>query len=113
MTRAGIAPGPSGYDFHTFECATCDHAHTALAVNDPMKSGTQGWLDGEHMTYGKRVKRSLDVRGFELNADEALEAARNMAPGPERNDALKKAGPLRNTADVHGLIFARRGRPPR
>lgn len=47
MTLARIAPGPIGYDFHTFECARCDHANTALAVNDPMKSGAQGWLDGE------------------------------------------------------------------
>ena len=47
MTLVGIARGPSGYDFHTFECARCDHARTALAVNDPMKSGAQGWLDWE------------------------------------------------------------------
>ena len=47
MMFASIAPGPSGYDFRTFECAKCDHVHTTLVVNDPMKSAVQGWLDGE------------------------------------------------------------------
>ena len=62
---------------------------------------------------GKQPKRSEDLHSCEANADDALEEARNMPPGPERNDALKKAGMLRNTADAYGLIFARRGRPSR
>ena len=62
---------------------------------------------------GKQVKRSPDSGGCGMNAEDALEAARNMPPGPERNDALKRAGILRNAADAYGLIFARRGRPPR
>ena len=48
---------------------------------------------------------------FEADADEALAAARNMAPGPERIEALKAAGKLRNAADVCGRTFAKRGRP--
>jgi hypothetical protein len=32
-------------------------------------------------------------------------------PGPERIEALKAAGMLRNAADVFGVIFAKRGRP--
>jgi len=51
------------------------------------------------------------LHDFEADADEALAAAREMPPGPERIEALKKAGQLRNAADVYGLIFARRGRP--
>ena len=47
MMPARIAPGPSGYGFHSYECTGCDHAQTVLSVNDPMKSGTQGWLEGE------------------------------------------------------------------
>lgn len=48
---------------------------------------------------------------FGADADEALAAARSMAPGPERIEALKAAGKLRNAADLSGIIFAKRGRP--
>jgi len=41
----------------------------------------------------------------------ALEAARSMPPGPERNEAMKKAGILRTAADLQGVFFAKRGRP--
>jgi hypothetical protein len=53
-------------------------------------------------------QRSSD---FGADADEALEAARSMPPGPERVEALKAAGMLRKAADVFGVIFAKRGRP--
>lgn len=45
-------------------------------------------------------------------ADDALEEARRLPHGPARSEALKKAGLLRNAADLHGIIFARKGRPP-
>jgi hypothetical protein len=48
---------------------------------------------------------------FEATADEALEAARDMPPGPARVEALKAAGMLRAAADSFGVIFAKRGRP--
>jgi hypothetical protein len=44
-------------------------------------------------------------------AADALEIARQMAPGPERNEALKMAGALRRSADERGVVFAKRGRP--
>jgi len=44
-------------------------------------------------------------------AADALEIARQMAPGPERNEALKVAGALRRSADERGVVFAKRGRP--
>jgi hypothetical protein len=44
-------------------------------------------------------------------AADALELARLMPPGPERNEALKLASQLRCTADARGLVFAKRGRP--
>jgi hypothetical protein len=47
----------------------------------------------------------------EAEADEALRAAQDMPPGPERVEALKAAGRLRNATDVYGVIFAKRGRP--
>jgi hypothetical protein len=34
-----------------------------------------------------------------------------MAPGSERNEALKIAGALRRCADERGVTFAKRGRP--
>lgn len=46
-------------------------------------------------------------------ADDALEDACKLPHGQERSDALKKAGLLRNAADVHGIVFARKGRPPK
>jgi len=43
----------------------------------------------------------------------ALEQARAMPHGPARNEALKRAGILQNEADMQGLLFAKRGRPPK
>ncbi len=36
-----------------------------------------------------------------------------MPPGAEKTEALRKAGMLRNAADVNGFIFAKLGRPPK
>jgi hypothetical protein len=46
---ARITPGPSGYDFRTFECPLCDYVHEILVtLVDPMISvETSGWLQGE------------------------------------------------------------------
>jgi hypothetical protein len=52
-------------------------------------------------------------RDLDAEATDALEAARLMPPGPDKTDALKKAGLLRNAADINGLFFAKRGRPPK
>lgn len=43
----------------------------------------------------------------------ALEAARRLKPGPERTEAMKRAGILRNAGDLQGVFFAKRGRPPK
>jgi hypothetical protein len=48
---------------------------------------------------------------LEAQALAALEEARTMPPGPARTEAMKKAGVLRNAADLQGLFFAKRGRP--
>jgi hypothetical protein len=50
---------------------------------------------------------------LDAEAQIALEAARRMKPGPERTEAMKRAGILRNAAELQGPIFARRGRPPK
>jgi hypothetical protein len=59
----------------------------------------------------KRTNPSDDARDWDARATEALEAARLMPAGPEKTEALKKAGILRNAADIRGLFFAKRGRP--
>jgi hypothetical protein len=56
----------------------------------------------------KDCKPNLDL---EAEALTALEDARRMAPGPERIEAMKRAGILRNAVDLQGLFFAKRGRP--
>lgn len=48
-----------------------------------------------------------------VEADEALEAARALPKGPEKAEALKRAGLLRAAADARGIEFAKRGRPPK
>jgi hypothetical protein len=47
----------------------------------------------------------------EMLAADALERARLLPPGPERNEALKRASLLRCSADARGPVFAKRGRP--
>lgn len=58
----------------------------------------------------KDLRPKLDL---EAEALSALELARNMEPGPQRTEAMKRAGILRNAADLQGLFFAKRGRPPK
>jgi len=58
-----------------------------------------------------RTKPSPDVYHLHAKAAAALDEARELPPGAEKTEALKKAGLLRNAADIHGLFFAKRGRP--
>ncbi|MEN3349294.1 MAG: hypothetical protein V7632_2929 [Bradyrhizobium sp.] len=57
------------------------------------------------------MAHDLPNRDSDAKADEALEAARTMPSGPEKTEALNKAGLLRNAADAGGITFAKRGRP--
>jgi hypothetical protein len=61
------------------------------------------------MAQEKKVRRpELDLDAETLAA---LEEARAMPHGPERTKAMKKAGNLRNAADLLGIVFGKRGRP--
>ena len=61
------------------------------------------------MAKEKKVRRAeLDL---DAEALVALEQARALPHGPERTEAMKKAGVLRNAADLQGIFFAKRGRP--
>jgi hypothetical protein len=57
--------------------------------------------------------QSSDRPNWLARATEALEKARLMKPGAERNDALKKAGQLQNAADVMGYLRSNELRPPK
>jgi hypothetical protein len=61
-------------------------------------------------------RKKTDVRSqpdLHIEALAALEQARAMPHGPARSEALKRAGLLQNAADMQGLLFAKRGRPPK
>jgi hypothetical protein len=61
-------------------------------------------------------KKKIEVRpkqDLQIEAQAALEQARAMPHGPARSEALKRAGILQNVADMQGLMFAKRGRPPK
>jgi hypothetical protein len=59
------------------------------------------------------MKSIEEDRDWDAEAAEALEAARLLPPGPEKIAALKQAGMLQNTAVKAGIVFQRRGRPPK
>jgi hypothetical protein len=61
------------------------------------------------MVRGKKVR--LPDLDLDAEATMALEQAREMPQGPERTQAMKKAGLLRKAADSRGIVFAKRGRP--
>jgi hypothetical protein len=42
----------------------------------------------------------IDPHDWQARAEDALEKARKMKPGPERIEAMKKAGQLRVAADL-------------
>src|SRR5579863_3917430 len=90
------------------------------AVDDEGKSrqscsnGHHGWgrsAAGAMKRHSQRSSFERDRLEQDVAAADALEIARQMAPGPERNEALKLAGALRRSADERGVIFAKRGRP--
>lgn len=59
----------------------------------------------------KETQRAPDHIDQDILATDALERARLLPPGPERNEALKRASLLRCTVDSRGPVFAKRGRP--
>ena len=59
----------------------------------------------------KETQLAPDRIDQEILANDALERARLLPPGPERNEALKRASLLRCSADSRGPVFAKRGRP--
>jgi uncharacterized membrane-anchored protein len=58
-------------------------------------------------------RQTPDKREWQARAAEALEKARRMKPGPERNEALKKAGQLQSAADMMGYLSSRELQRPK
>jgi hypothetical protein len=63
------------------------------------------------LTQGKQGKKDQPHHDLDADALIALELARNLKPGLERAEAMKRAGSLRHAADLHGVTFPKRGRP--
>jgi len=58
-------------------------------------------------------EQSPERHDWFARAAEALEKARKVKPGAERNEALKKAGQLQSAADVMGYLKSKELRPPK
>jgi hypothetical protein len=87
MSLARVVRVPAGFDIRTYDCTSCDHAHiVTVPADSPIEAGKPGDM-----------------------AADALEAARQMEPGAQRNEALKNAGRLRSAADNLGLDYLRGG----
>jgi hypothetical protein len=56
----------------------------------------------------KHWRPELDL---DAEALAALDEARALPHGPERTEAMKKAGKLQNAADLQRVLFVTRGRP--
>src|SRR5258708_9398423 len=67
--------------------------------------------EGTLRAMSQQTHCSHDRLDWDNLAADALELARLLPPGPERNDALKLATQLRCTADARGLVFAKPARP--
>jgi hypothetical protein len=53
----------------------------------------------------------VNFHDWDVRAYEALEEARKLPQGPERSEALKKAGLLRVAADMKGQLLTKLGTP--
>ena len=48
MKFVRTSPGPTGFEFRTFDCSECDHAEQiAIPLDDPAKSDAVRWFTGE------------------------------------------------------------------
>jgi hypothetical protein len=62
---------------------------------------------------GRPIKNPRPRLDLETESLAVLEAARAMPPGPERTEAMKRAGILRNAAELKALLIVSGGRPPK
>lgn len=91
--------GPSRWLFRGDLFSSHDSSDSRKAGNGP---------HGPRMTHDKKDQADHDL---DADALTALDQARKLKPGPERAEAMKRAGILRRAADLRGLFFPKRGRP--
>jgi len=78
-----------------------------LASKDPANKD----LANKDLASKALVNKDRAQHDLDADALMALEQARKLEPGPERAEAMKRAGILRYAADLRGLFFPKRGRP--
>jgi hypothetical protein len=61
----------------------------------------------------RNIGRTADKHDWHARAAEALEQARRLKPGVERNEALKKAVQLQTAADMTGYLKSKELRAPK
>ena len=60
------------------------------------------------MSKRKSPRQDLDAKAIEAALD-----AQRLPPGPERNEALRKAEKLRNATDMYNYLFSSELSPPK
>lgn len=107
ITLRGLQPirPQHGWSHHTSDTptnATADALGRVSKLPIPDEADTLAAGCG---IFPRTLRRDLDAE-----ADEALEKARSMPPGPTKTEALRRAGLLRCAADERGIRFAKKGR---
>jgi hypothetical protein len=140
MISIAVSSGPESFELRSYECPKCGHAETRIEASDRLSPTPWVGRGGEPETpkqpeaasasipqpasqppstsqsansMPRPIKEPRPKLDLEAEALAALEEARAMPPGPERTEAMKRAGILRNAADLQGVFFAQRGRPPK
>ena len=47
MLLSKLEQGPTGFDYHSFECQKCGRIQTTVVQRDPLTSDALGWLASE------------------------------------------------------------------
>ena len=47
MLLSKLEQGPTGFDYHSFECQKCGRVQTRVIERDPLTSDALGWLASE------------------------------------------------------------------
>lgn len=47
MLLSKLERGPTGFDYHSFECQKCGRIQTTVVERDPLTSDALGWLASE------------------------------------------------------------------
>jgi hypothetical protein len=110
--RRTVVPTPAfdGWQYLCIFSLQIVRDRTDAAENFGLKFVSSSWA----FSMSKDSKgQPPDRHDWFARAAEALEKARRMKPGRERNEALKKAGQLQSAADMMGYLKSKELRPPK